>query len=221
MWNVECDRTMGNANELAYFYNFGTFRKNAADGLTKISLATVNLGTFRIDQGDIEFASTYVSQPSASLALAIRFENGQAIPSRVIFDLPLVATGGIGLLVDPAIRANPGEAFNVMTFPSLRGSWERVNGLVVGSAWRLEPLISPTTFSISVKSTSGDALAEIFTTRLSTNVLLSWSNATGDWKLYSSPSITDAKWTPVDVTGTNSTVLHLDQPQEFYRLVRD
>jgi hypothetical protein len=214
VWNIQCDQTfwVQGAGQSA-----GLIRKSLTTGTTTFTFSLTNQGTLEADTGLMEFTNGYVSTPAANLLFVLGGLTPGTNFGQVQIDVAPVLGGAFTVVLTNGYRPNPGDSFQVLSYPSATGDFTSMNGLDLGGGLRLEPHFNPQGLTLVAATYPTNAAPVLSLFHANSGMLISWPAAFNAWQLYSTPDLANPNWTPVTVSGQNNTILSNVQ-QPFFRL---
>src|ERR1051325_4001938 len=144
------------ASNSQLFHNAGTLRKSAGAGIASIGywfggwfyVNFENVGTVEARSGTIAFYGNYTEATVATLAVSLGGPNAGVQYGNIYFGTPVSVTGIFSVSTRNGFRPNPGDTFNVLSYPSATGMFTCFRGLDLGAGLRLVPQFGETGMSL-------------------------------------------------------------------------
>jgi hypothetical protein len=201
------------------FYNFGTLRKSAGTGVSTIAVDFDNDGNLDAQSGTISFTGAYWNTPSANLAISL----GGAAPgsgySTMSFSNPLSFDGTFSVSTRHGYLPNPGDAFQILSYPSATSSFTCLSGLDLGSGILLQPQFGATGLTLLATAyVTNASLPKLFINRSPSGVIVTWPVGFPAWTLQSSTNLLSPAWTVVSNPCGNQATRPISAPHQYFRL---
>jgi hypothetical protein len=135
--------------------NAGTWRKSGGTLTSSLarhwagsSITFANQGVVEAQMGTIRFEGVYAETPAASLGVSLGGLNPGSQYGRIQFDAAPTFCGKF--IVTPAngFSPQPGDRFNVLSYPAAAGAFSGWEGLSVGGGLKLWPEFSETNLTL-------------------------------------------------------------------------
>jgi len=131
--------------------NAGTFRKSGGTNTAAVSgIPFLNTGTVESQRGLLTFDAAFTN---AAGSLAARL-NGDGDYGRIACSAPLTLNGPFSVSLLSGYTPALSNMFQLLTYPSVSGSFTSYNGLELGGGLKLTPKLDPTAFSLTVEGSS-------------------------------------------------------------------
>ena len=131
--------------------NAGTFRKSAGTNTATVSgIPFLSTGTVESQRGLLTFDAAFTN---AAGSLAARL-NGDGDYGRIACSAPLTLNGPFSVSLLSGYTPALSNMFQLLTYPSVSGSFTSYNGLELGGGLKLTPKLDPTAFSLTVEGSS-------------------------------------------------------------------
>jgi hypothetical protein len=207
----------------AWFTNAGTLRKSGGGGLSEVgessaALAFRNGGTAEAFSGTLRFQN-YTEAPTATLAVALGGTTTNDY-GRLAFLNAATFLGQFTVSTRNGFRPNPGDTFEVLTYPSATVGFVCLNGLDLGGGILLVPEFKPTKLTLTATAYTPGPLPQLFVSRDPGGVRITWPLGFSSWKLLSTTNLTSPIWVELPVQCGNQALVPWSGPVAFFRLVR-
>ena len=201
------------------FNNAGTLRKSAGAGTTTVSATFNNTGTVEADTGTINLPVAYSNSPSANLVFSIGGIAPGSGYGHIHFASPWVRNGTFLVSMLNGFRPNPGDSFQVLSYPSATNEFTCYSGMDLGGGLLLLPQFAPTSLSlITTTYATNNARPQLFIAPAGAGVRVTWPQGFPGWVLQSSTNVASTNWTTVSVPCANQALLPATAPRQFFRL---
>ena len=214
---------------LGSFDNAGTLLKSAGSGAARVGRSGngwqlvyfTNSGLVEVQNGTLNFGGDYTEASSARLDVSL----GGALPGtgygQIKFDAALAVASMFSVSARNGYRPNPGDTFQVLSYPSATNEFSCYGGLDLGGGVMLVPHFGKTqlTLTATTYATNG-ILPSVFIARSSGGVRVLWNSGFHGWTLLSASNLVSPNWLPVSASSScdNQIVLPATEPQQYFRL---
>jgi hypothetical protein len=213
--DVQCDYWItGNPPLL----NAGTLHKSASSGTTYIRVPVTNItGTVQAHIGTLQFDSAFHQSPAATLAISIGGPAPGDDYGHLRFTQPLALNSTFTATNRNGYLPNPGDTFNVLSYPSITGDFTCLGGISLGGGIVLFPAVFPKTMTLTAASVAPNA-PSLFATRIPGGVRLLRPPGFSDWDFVTTTNLFAPVWTSVPSTGCDQVTLPATAPEQYFRL---
>jgi hypothetical protein len=219
LFNIQNDQSLSYGYGYEFFNNAGTVRKSAGTGTTTVSVTFNNTGTVEADTGTINLPVAYSNSPSANLAFSLGGIAPGSGYGHIHFTGPLMMNGTLTVSTRNGFRPNPGDTFQVLSYPSATNEFTCFSGLDLGGGLLLLPQFTRTGLTLLTTTyATNSARPQLLITRWPTGVRVTWPIGFPGWTLQSATNVTSGVWTPVPVPCENQAVIPITAPRQFFRL---
>lgn len=206
-----------------WFANAGTVRKSGGSGKAQIGnysypLRFKNSGTVEVLSGTLSFGS-YAEMPSANLAVSLGGTSTNDY-GRVAFETAQTFVGQFTVSTRNGFRPNPGDTFEVLTYPSATTTFTCLNGLDLGGGILLVPTFEPTRLTLTATSYTPSPQPQLFITRQPGAVRITWTLGFPGWRLESTTNLANAVWETVPPQCGNEALVTFDASSRCFRLAQ-
>ena len=218
LWDIQCDAPLQGGFGGETFHNAGVVQKDTTTGTTSFNIYLANSGSLNAESGTIALNENYTETSLAKQMISIGGTEPNTSYGQIQFASPHFA-GSFNITLLNGFRPNPGDSFSLLSYPSLTGDFNSMNGLDLGNGLKLVPHFSNTSLSLTAAAYSENSRPALSIYPTPSDELVSWPlNFTG-WQLLTSTNLSTAAWTGIAVPGTNNNiVLPRNGVKGFYRL---
>jgi hypothetical protein len=218
LWDAQCDLGIYYADVV--FVNQGILRKSVGSGTTIIGVAFNNAGTVEAQTGMIRFNGAYSNAPSANLTISL----GGAAPGsgygQIQFTQPPTFAGTFSVSTRNGYRPNPGDTFQVLSYPSATNTFVCLSGLDLGGGILLQAQFSNTGLSLATTTYTPGGDPRLVFTRSPNGLRVQWPLGFDDWDLQFTTNLASPTWAPVPTQCNNQALVPTVLPQQHFRLAK-
>jgi hypothetical protein len=198
--------------------NQGTIQADVSGQTLSVGIDSygfTNNGTLRaINGGTLSIGGTY-SLAGGVLNVGL---SSAAVFGHVQFTGPLVADGTFTVNAPNGYLPNPGDTFQVMTFPSVTGAFTCLN-LDLGGGILLQPQFSATDLTLLATAyATNSSRPTLQISQAPGGVYLQWPLGFPGWTLQSATNVNFNPVVPVSTVCGNQATVPLTGPRQFFRL---
>ncbi len=219
--DIQCDQTLSSASGYTgTLHNAGLLRKSGQGGTTTLIAAIDNAGTIETRMGTFSLLARFSNAPSGSLAFLLGGTAPGTDYGQLQFNTPVALNGTVA--VSTRNRPNPGDTFQVLSYPSATGDFSCFSGLDLGGGLMLVPGYART--SLTLVATTYDANAtepRLFITRAPGGVRITWPLGFPDWHLHSCTNLVSKVWIALPAQCGNQALVPVTLPQHCFQLLRN
>jgi hypothetical protein len=199
--------------------NRGLFRKSAGTGTASLASPFRNSGTVEAQTGTIYFFYYNSTGSSANLAISLGGRSPGSDYGQIHFSSPLALSATFSVSTRNGYVPNPGDRFQVLSYPSATGTFSCFNGLDLGEGILLQPQFTDTGLSlVATTYATNSSRPQLFISSVPGGVFLSWPLGYPDWALQAATNLVSAIWTPVPPQCANQAFMPTNAPRQFFRL---
>jgi hypothetical protein len=177
-------------------------------------------GTIQLESGTISVLGTYSNGPSPTLVFSVGGSAPGAGYGQMQFSNPMGWAGLLSVTTRAGYRPNPGDTFQVLSYPSATGAFTCLD-LDLGGGILLQPQFGPTHLNLIATSyDTNSSQPQLFITRAPGGVLLTWPLGFPNWGLQSSTNLPSTNWAPVPNPCGNQATVPTTAAEQFFRLMK-
>ena len=219
LFNVQSDQILYNPYGYGFFNNAGTLRKSASTGTTAVRVLFTNAGTVEADTGTLSLQANYSNGSLANVAISLGGTAPGSGYGQIAFSSPLNMIGAFTVSTRNGFRPNPGDTFQVLSYPSATNEFTCLKGLDLGGGVLLLPEFTDTGLTLLTTTyATNSALPQLFISPAPGRLLVSWPIGYPDWTLLSTTNLVSTFWSPVANPCGNQALVPVVAPRQYFRL---
>jgi hypothetical protein len=218
LFDIQCNQSVYLNNTLGNFHNAGLVRKSAGAGTTTVSVLFTNTGTVEGQTGTLSFTGGYSSASSANLAISLGGAVSGSGYGHIHFTSALPMGGTFTVRTRNGYLPNPGNTFQVLSYPPATNLFTCLSGLDLGGGILLQPQFDSTSLTLLATAyTTNASQPRLFMNRTLGGLAITWPVFPG-WTLQSTTNLSSSAWISVSNACGNQAIVPISAPQQYFRL---
>jgi hypothetical protein len=218
LFDIQCNQSVSLYSSFGNFHNAGLVRKSAGTGTTTVSVLFTNTGTVEGQTGTLSFTGGYSSTSSANLAISLGGAVSGSGYGHIHFTSALPMGGTFTVRTRNGYLPNPGNTFQVLSYPPATNLFTCLSGLDLGGGILLQPQFDSTSLTLLATAyTTNASQPRLFMNRTLGGLAITWPVFSG-WTLQSTTNLSSSAWISVSTACGNQAVVPISAPQQYFRL---